>query len=141
MLEEADDGREQLAKRWAKQLQRVRQNVISVNRQYHALVLSFLQQAYAVYLEIEQVDWRDKIYGSLKWSLRDQGIKTQSNTPDAALIVRYICGKDVSTKSVSDYTRVLEGAKRNVIAAKNFETWVKQRTMYHRLPIERKAEA
>ena len=129
LLEEADDEREQLAKKWAKQLQRVRQNVISVNRQYHALILSFLQQAYAVYLEIEQVDWRDKIYDSLKWSLVQQGIKTQRNTPDAALIVRYICGKDVSTKSVSDYTRVLEGAKHNYIAAKDFETWVKQRTM------------
>ncbi|NCW19417.1 MAG: hypothetical protein EBW39_09455, partial [Betaproteobacteria bacterium] len=75
------------------------------------------------------MNWRDKIYDSLKWSLVQQGIKTQRNTPDAALIVRYICGKDVSTKSVSDYTRVLEGAKRNDIAAKDFETWVKQRTM------------
>lgn len=129
LLEEADDEREQLAKRWAKQLQRVRQNVISVNRQYHALVLSFLQEAYTIYREIEAVDWRDKIYGSLRWSLRDQGIKTQSNTPDASLIVRYICGEDVSTKSVSDYTRVLEGAKRSDIAAKDFEQWVKQRTM------------
>ena len=129
LLEDADSEMLRLTQRWARQLKQVRENVIGVTKQYHALILSFLQQAYEIYREIEAVEWRSKVYGSIRWTLYDQGIKTQSNTPNAAIIIRYICGKDVSTKSVSDYTRVLEGAKRNDIAPKDFEQWVKQRTM------------
>lgn len=129
VMEDADAEMARLSEKWAKDLQRVRHNVISVNRQYRQLMLKFISQAYGIYLEIDAVNWRDRIYENLRWTLYDQGIKTQRNTPDAALIIRYICGTDVPTKSVSDYTRVLEAAKRNQIEPKDFEAWIKQRTM------------
>jgi hypothetical protein len=129
VMEDADTEMARLSEKWAKDLQRVRHNVISVNRQYRQLMLKFISQAYGIYLEIDAVNWRDRIYENLRWTLYDQGIKTQRNTPDAALIIRYICGTDVPTKSVSDYTRVLEAAKRNQIEPKDFEAWIKQRTM------------
>ena len=119
----------ELVRDWAKRLNEARYKIQTVTQQYKKLMLNFLQEAYAVYREVEDYDFADQFYKNVRWQLHTAEIKVQSNTPDASLLIRYVCGNEFSTKSISEYSRVLEGAKNNNIAADAFVDWVKQKTM------------
>ena len=54
-------------------------------------MLNFLQEAYAVYAEVEAADFADEFYANVRWQLKTNEIEIQSNTPDAGL------AKDMST--------------------------------------------
>lgn len=124
-----ESNKHELVRGWAKRLNDARYKIQTMTQQYKKLMLNFLQEAYAVYRDVEDHDFADQFYNNVRWQLNLAEIKVQSNTPDASLLIRYVCGNEFSTKSISEYSRVLEGAKNNNIAADAFVEWVKQKTM------------
>jgi len=124
-----ESRKEELIKDWAARLNDARYKIQTITQQYKKLMLNFLQEAYAVYAEVETSDFADEFYANVRWQLKTNEIKIQSNTPDAGLVIRYVCGSEISTKSISDYSRVLEGAKHNNITPDTFVDWVKRLTM------------
>ena len=98
----------ELVRDWAKRLNEARYKIQTITQQYKKLMLNFLQEAYAVYREVENYDFADQFYKNVRWQLHTAEIKVQSNTPDASLLIRYVCGNEFSTKSISEYSRVLE---------------------------------
>jgi hypothetical protein len=112
-----------------------------VNEQYKKLMLGFLQEAYAVYVEIENSEYADDFYANVRWQLKTNEVKIQSNTPNAGLVIRFVCGADIATKTISDYSRVLEGASRNQVNPAEFEEWVRSKTMTKVIEDERAASS
>jgi hypothetical protein len=55
------------------------------------------------------------------------------------LVIRFVCGAEIATKTISDYSRVMEGAKRNEINPSTFVDWVKGKTMTKVIEDERAA--
>jgi len=135
----AESNKEQVIRNWARRLVETKRKMLQVNEQYKKLMLSFLQEAYAVYVEIENSEYYDEFYANVRFQLREEGVKIQSNTPNAGLVIRFICGAEIATKTISDYSRVLEGAKRNEIKSANFFEWVKGKTMTKVIEAERAA--
>ena len=114
---------------WGQRLAVTRKKVIKLNEQYRDLLYRFLQEAYAVYKEVEQHELADIFYANVRGALLKQGIKIQSNTSDAALIVKVIFGADASTKSVSEYSKVLEAAVIREVSSDSFAEWLKRETI------------
>jgi flagellar biosynthesis GTPase FlhF len=126
MVENWDDAerkREELIRGWARRLVETKSKMLQVNEQYKKLMLGFLQEAYAVYVEIENSEHADDFYAEVRWKLKTEQIKIQSNTPNAGLVIRFVCGAEIATKTISDYSRVMEGAKRNEINPSTFVDW------------------
>ena len=96
---------------------------------YEAILIGLLNDAYGVYSEVVKSDLADDFFGALWHELRRDGIKVQSNTPNASLVIRYICGATISTKTISQYAKVLEGADYNQIKTEQFTAWLNHKTM------------
>ena len=124
---------------WGQRLAVTRKKVIKLNEQYRDLLYKFLQEAYAVYKEAQAHDLADSFFANVRGALLKQGIKIQTNTPDAALIVRLVFGADASTKSVSEYSKVLEAAVSRGVKSDRFAEWLKQETL-NKVVIEHRAE-
>jgi hypothetical protein len=122
----ADDA---VLQSWGQRLVNTHKKVHNLNKQYRDLLYGFLQDTYAVYKEVEAHELSDRFYSSVRGALLDQGIKTQSNTPNATLVVRLIFGVDASTKSVSDYGKVMQAAVTQQIKPESFAQWLKQQTL------------
>ncbi len=135
----AESNKEKVIKGWARRLVETKNKMQQVNEQYKKLMLGFLQEAYAVYVEIENSEYADEFYANVRFQLREEGVKIQTNTPNAGLVIRYVCGADIATKTISDYSRVLEGSKRNEISPATFVEWVKGKTMTKVIEAERAA--
>jgi hypothetical protein len=86
-----ESRKEELIKDWAARLNVARYKIQSITQQYKKLMLNFLQEAYAVYAEVEAADFADEFYANVRWQLKTNEIEIQSNTPDAGL------AKDMST--------------------------------------------
>lgn len=137
--EEAERKKEEVIKGWARRLVETKHKMRQVNEQYKKLMLGFLQEAYAVYVEIENSEYADDFYANVRWQLKTNEIKIQSNTPNAGLVIRFVCGAEIPTKTISDYSRVLEGASRNQVNPAEFEEWVRSKTMTKVIEDERAA--
>ena len=137
----AESKKEEVIRGWARRLVETKNKMRQVNEQYKKLMLGFLQEAYAVYVEIESSDYADEFYANVRWELKTNDIKIQSNTPNAGLVIRYVCGADIATKTISDYSRVLEGAARNEVSPAVFAEWVKEKTMTKVIEDERAASS
>ena len=70
---------------------------------------------------IDRVEQLDLLRNIL---LREYGIKTQENTPDLTVLVRYITRADRKTAHV--YARAIETARANNVAPTNFAGYVQQ---------------
>ena len=114
---------------WAKRLTSTKLRLEKLNNAYIDVLLKLLQEAYAVYGEVIRHELADEFFAELRGQLHSAGIKIQSNTPDASLVIRYICGNGYSSKSFSQYSRVLQAAEYNNITPSNFVDWVKDKTM------------
>jgi hypothetical protein len=125
----AEDAKEETFRSWAARLVKTRSRILQVNQQYKKLMADFLGEAYSVFAEVEGSEHAEEFYESIRWQLKSNGAKIQKNTPNAGLIVRLVCGDEISTKSMSDYSRVLEGASHNNIKPAEFVEWVKSKTM------------
>jgi hypothetical protein len=139
--EVAEREKEDVIRGWARRLVETKNKMRQVNEQYKKLMLGFLQEAYAVYVEIENSEYADEFYANVRWQLKTDEIKIQSNTPNAGLVIRFVCGADIATKTISDYSRVLEGARRNEISPTTFSEWVKSKTMTKVIEDERAASS
>ena len=80
-----ESRKEELIKDWAARLNDARYKIQTITQQYKKLMLNFLQEAYAVYAEVEACDFADEFYANVRWQLKTNEIKIQSNTPDAGL--------------------------------------------------------
>jgi len=114
---------------WAGRLTTTKVRMEKLNKRYEELLLVLLNEAYSVYSEVSKSDLADDFFASLWNELYKNEIKVQSNTPNASLVVRYICGASISTKTVSNYAKVLEGAEYNNIKTEQFIAWVQHKTM------------
>lgn len=114
---------------WGQRLSSTRQGVINLNQRYRDLLYNYLQEAYEVYREIEQHELADSFYAHLRGEFRTNGEKIQSNTPNAGLIVRFIFGTAASTKSVSEYSKVMKAALARDVESASFADWLKCETL------------
>jgi hypothetical protein len=114
---------------WGSRLKITKVRMEKLNKRYEELLLVLLNEAYSVYEEVIKSDLADDFFSAVWNELYKEGIKVQSNTPNASLIIRYICGASISTKTVSNYAKVLEGADYNNIKPEQFVAWVQHKTM------------
>ena len=134
----ADDA---VMQSWGQRLVNTHKKVSNLNKQYRDLLYGFLQDAYAVYKEVDAHELSDRFYSNVRGALLDQGIKTQSNTPNATLVVRLIFGADASAKSVSEYGKVMQAAVTQKIKPELFAEWLKKETLTKVLADQRAVEA
>ena len=134
----ADDA---VMQSWGQRLVNTHKKVSNLNKQYRDLLYGFLQDAYAVYKEVDAHELSDRFYSNVRGALLDQGIKTQSNTPNATLVVRLIFGADASTKSVSEYAKVMQAAVTQQIKPESFAQWLKHQTLNKVVADQRAIEA
>jgi len=125
---------------WGGRLTTTKVRMEKLNKKYEDLLLVLLNEAYSVYSEVVKSDLADDFFSSLWNQLHKDGIKIQKNTPNASLVIRYICGTTISTKRVSNYAKVLEGADYNSIKPKQFVAWVQQKTMTRVIENQRNIE-
>jgi hypothetical protein len=125
---------------WGQRLANTHKKVSNLNKQYRDLLYGFLQDAYAVYKEVEAHELSDRFYSNVRGALLNQGIKTQSNTPNASLVVRLIFGADASTKSVSEYGKVMQAAVTQQVKPDLFAEWLKKETLTKVLADQRAVE-
>ena len=116
-------------KDWGQRLWITHKKVKKLDEQYRELRYNFLQEAYAVYEEVRQHELAESFFASVRGALKKLDIKIQSNTPDAALIVRLVFGAEASNKSVSDYSKVLEAAVTRGVKEDRFAEWLKKETL------------
>ena len=114
---------------WGRRLAKTKQGMTKLNEAYRQFLYKLLQEAYAVYKEARTSELADDFFAELRYELKSKDIKIQSNTTDAALIIRFVCGTDVATKTVHDYSRVLMGAEHNNVKTDSFAEWLQQQTM------------
>lgn len=114
---------------WGSRLKTTKVKMEKLNKRYEELLLVLLNEAYSVYSEVVKSDLADDFFSAVWNELYKEGIKVQSNTPNASRIVRYICGDSISTKTVSNYAKVLEGADYHNIKPEQFVSWVQHKTM------------
>jgi hypothetical protein len=126
---------------WGQRLQKTHKQVSKLNSQYRDLLYGFLQEAYAVYKEAQAHELADSLFANVRGALLKLGIKIQSNTPDASLIVRLVFGADASTKSVSEYGKVMQAAVERGVKSVKFAEWLKQETLTKVLADQRAIEA
>ena len=137
-INQRDEAEKAILMDWGQRLAVTRKKVIKLNEQYRDLLYKFLQEAYAVYKEAQAHDLADSFFANVRGALLKQGIKIQTNTPDAALIVRLVFGADASTKSVSEYSKVLEAAVSRGVKSDMFAEWLKHETL-NKVVIEQRA--
>ena len=126
---------------WGQRLSGTRKKVIKLNQQYRDLLYKFIQEAYAVYKEAAVHELADDFFAAVRGELLKQGVKFQSNTPDASLVIRLVFGVDASNKSVSEYGKVLTAAVARNIAVDAFSEWLKKETLTKVLADQRAVEA
>ena len=126
---ETETANELVMKDWGGRLAGTKATMAKLNKRYEDILIGLLNDAYGVYSEVVKSDLADEFFSALWHELRKNGIKVQSNTPNATLVIRYVCGSSISTKTVSNYAKVLEGADYNKIKAEQFITWLNHKTM------------
>lgn len=125
---------------WGQRLAVTRKKVLKLQDQYRDLLYKFLQEAYEVYKEVEQHELAESFFYNVRGVLKKLDIKVQSNTPDAALIVRLVFGNEASNKSVSEYSKVLDAAVSRGVKADSFAEWLKRETISKVVIDQRSAE-
>jgi hypothetical protein len=114
---------------WADKLTHTKSKMNRLNNAYKNILYDLLKEAYSVYSEVIRSNLADGFFTALWHELYNSGIKIQKNTPNASLVIRYICGADISTKTISEYAKVLENASYNDVNAEKFVDWLNYKTM------------
>jgi hypothetical protein len=125
---------------WGSRLKTTKVKMEKLNKRYEELLLVLLNEAYSVYSEVVKSDLEDEFFDAVWNELYTNGIKVQKNTPNASLVIRYVCGAGISTKTVSNYAKVLEGADYNNIKQEQFIAWVQHKTMTRVIEDQRNIE-
>ena len=135
-----ETANEILMKDWSNRLTSTKLKMGELQEIVERITIKLLNEAYSVYSEVIKSDLADDFFSALWNQLYKDGIKVQSNTPNASLVVRYICGASISTKTVSNYAKVLEGADYNNIKTEQFIAWVQHKTMTRVIEDQRNIE-
>ena len=141
VMKETEATNELVMKDWGGRLATTKVRMEKLNKKYEELLLVLLNEAYGVYSEVVKSDLADEFFGALWNELRKEGVKVQSNTPNASLVIRYICGASISTKTVSNYAKVLDGADYNNIKPEQFTAWINHKTMTRVIEDRRASES
>jgi hypothetical protein len=139
-INQRDEAEKAILMDWGQRLQKTHKQVSKLNSQYRDLLYGFLQEAYAVYKEAQSHELADSLFANVRGALLKLGIKIQSNTPDASLIVRLVFGADASAKSVSEYGKVMQAAVDRGVKSDKFAEWLKQETLTKVLADQRAVE-
>jgi hypothetical protein len=137
---ETETANELVMKDWGSRLATTKATMDKLNKKYEEYLVGLLRDAYSVYSEVVKSDLADEFFSAVWNELYKEGIKVQSNTPNASLVVRYICGANISTKTISNYAKVLEGADYNNIKPEQFVAWVQHKTMTRVIEDQRNIE-
>ena len=128
-MNQRDEADKAILMDWGQRLAVTRKKIINLNDQYRDLLYKYLQEAYAVYKEAQAHELAASLFANVRGALKKLDIKIQSNTPDASLIVKLVFGANASTKSVSEYGKVLEAAVSKGVKSDMFAEWLKQETL------------
>ena len=93
-----EDANDAVLRDWVKRLSSTRKKVVKLNEQYRDLLYKFIQEAYSVYKEAAAHELADNFFAGVRGELLRQGVKVQSNTPDASLVIRVVFGKMLQIK-------------------------------------------
>ena len=114
---------------WGKKLEITRRRMSDINRQYNKLLYKNLQDAYEIYDNVMRSEYADEFFIMLRFFLKEKKFKIQSNTTDAALLIRYICDPSISTKTIHDYSRAIEGGYHDSVDTHQFAEWLERKTL------------
>jgi hypothetical protein len=114
---------------WGRKLEITRRRMSDINRQYNKLLYKNLQDAYEIYDNVMRSQYVDDFFLKLRFFLKERKYKIQSNTTDAALLIRYICDPSVSNKTIHDYSRAIEGGYHDSVDADKFADWLERKTL------------
>ena len=90
-----------------------------------AALYELLSKIYGLAEQLDSYSDRDEQLGLLRTVLAEKyGIRTQENTSDTTVLVRYITKADRKTAHV--YSRAIETARQNGIASNNFVGYIEQ---------------
>lgn len=139
-MEKTEIVLDQAQQDWVHRLISTKNKMRELQEIVERITIKLLNEAYSVYSEVVKSDLEEKFFDALWNQLYKEGIKIQRNTPNASLVIRFICGPTISTKTVSNYAKVLEGADYNNIKTEQFVAWVNHKTMTRVIEDQRNIE-
>lgn len=114
---------------WARRLITTRTHMEKLNQTYRKLLYSRLQEAYGVYTEASKHNLGEVFFNNLRFQLKKKDIKVQTNSTDAAIVIRFVCGESVPNKSVHDWSTALIHGQVENVAADKFADWLTTKTL------------
>lgn len=121
-----------------KQAENIRNRLSKLSDREKVKTTEGLRDCYGIYEFVESSKDGVQLYDILRHYFKVTFEKIQSNTPDEALLVRYIFSKK-SKKQISEYATVLRYALETGIAKKDFIKWYNDTTQTRILALARKA--
>jgi hypothetical protein len=121
-----------------KQAETIRNRLSKLSDREKVKTTEGLRDCYGIYETIENSKDGGQLYDILRSYFKATLEKIQSNTPDEALLVRFIFSKK-SKKQVSEYATVLRYARETGIAKNDFVKWYDDTTQTRILSLARKA--
>ncbi len=135
-LEERDKQQHHLLK----QAETIRNRLAKLSDREKVKTTEGLRDCYGIYEFIESSKDGDMLYDIIRSYFKATLEKIQSNTPDEALLVRFIFSKK-SKKQISEYATVLRYARESGIAKNAFVKWYNDSTQTRILAMARKSSS
>ena len=135
-LEERDKQQHHLLK----QAETIRNRLAKLSDREKVKTTEGLRDCYGIYEFIESSKDGDMLYDIIRSYFKATLEKIQSNTPDEALLVRFIFSKK-SKKQISEYATVLRYARESGIAKNAFVKWYNDTTQTRILAMARKSSS
>jgi hypothetical protein len=109
-------------------LKSIKRDVESATIKYRESLYLAMANIYNSYLEIEESPHSDDFYANLRGYLKSKDIRTQANSTDVGLIIRYVFGP-IKPKSINDYGNALLEAQLQGVNGADFPCWLKRITI------------
>lgn len=135
-LEERDQQQHQLLK----QAETIRNRLAKLSDREKVKTIEGLRDCYGIYEFIESSKDGDMLYDIIRSYFKATLEPIQSNTPNEALLVRFIFSKK-SKKQISEYATVLRYARETGIAKNDFVKWYDDTTQTRILALARKSSS
>lgn len=123
-----------------KQAETIRNRLAQLSDREKVKTTEGLRDCYGIYEFIEGSKDGDMLYDIIRSYFKATLEKIQSNTPDEALLVRFIFSKK-SKKQISEYATVLRYARETSIAKNDFVKWYDSTTQTRILALARKSSS
>ena len=123
-----------------KQAETIRNRLAKLSDREKVKTTEGLRDCYGIYEFIESSKDGDMLYDIIRSYFKATLEKIQSNTPDEALLVRFIFSKK-SKKQISEYATVLRYARETGIAKNAFVKWYDDTTQTRILALARKSSS